>query len=229
MQLLETLNDMFMSPLAAAAALLEDNNDDESAAILMTEDQISVVFAHIPALLALQRQLVVDLTARFVIWRFVFVGLWLVFLTEIDTRFRRMDVWLPNRDMSSSNVCDGLGDIFLRYAPFFKVYAELISSQETSRNTLSRLLQTNIALRTFVTRAQADKRCRERRLESLLRAPFAHFVSYASRLDRLARHTPIKHSDRESLEAASAAIESIGSKIESQLSERAARGNILLS
>ncbi len=114
----------------------------------LSEADVETVFAHIPAIVALHRQLLADLTARMDDWGAAgrhasTSGSTAAPPSSSSSSSASASGSSPSTSTSSS----GIGDVLLRFAPFFKIYAALVVAQEASRATLAASVQTSIPLR----------------------------------------------------------------------------------
>jgi hypothetical protein len=128
----------------------------------LSEADVETVFAHIPAIVALHRQLLADLTARMDDWGAAGRHSSLTHRNESGAPSASSSSLSSSSGGSSASSSassssssasssaassSGIGDVLLRFAPFFKIYAALVVAQEASRATLAGAVQTSIPLR----------------------------------------------------------------------------------
>jgi FYVE/RhoGEF/PH domain-containing protein 5/6 len=95
-----------------------------------------------------------------------------------------------------------IGAVFLRFAPFFKLYIEFVQAHETASRKLSQLLAKNTKFRRAHDNAKALHETRGFSLASLLIMPIQRVPRYTLLIQSLNEQTPHDHMDKPSLNAA---------------------------
>lgn len=89
-----------------------------------------------------------------------------------------------------------IGDLFIKFAPYFKLYAAYIGGHEKALNLISSLLAKNKAFRTVVDKGTKSAGCT---LQSCLILPVQRIPRYELLLNEMLKNTPVDHPDRAKL------------------------------
>jgi hypothetical protein len=105
-----------------------------------------------------------------------------------------------------------IADLFIQFAPFFKMYQVYVSNHDRATEVLKRL-DNNEKFQCFVTKALTDPRAKHMSLASYLIMPIQRVPRYQLLLQELIRNTLDNHSDYLPLKSALAQVTSVAKAI----------------
>ncbi len=129
------------------------------------------------------------------------------FLSEIEAR-------ISNWDLDAK-----IGDVFIRYAPFFRLYNEYCSSYDKAEQ----IYQSSQKNQQFATYLESLVNCPESKglsLNSFLIMPVQRPVKYPLLLRDLLKHTRINHPDYPDIKRALNAMKEINNAVNADLKKR---------
>lgn len=130
-----------------------------------------------------------------------------IFLESVENRVQP-NVWKYNPK---------IGDIFLEFAPFFKLYSEYARSNQAASELLGQLLSTNSKfLKYHDTQLGSEKPS----LASLLITPIQRVPRYQLLLKEILKNTPEDHDDRADCEKALAEVTTLAANVNTCIKER---------
>ncbi|KAL1916848.1 uncharacterized protein VTP21DRAFT_5552 [Calcarisporiella thermophila] len=88
-----------------------------------------------------------------------------------------------------------VGDIFIRYCSYFRLYAAYLKNFPVSISTLERLCKSNAAFKKLLNQCNLDMRLENMPLQSYLLLPVQRIPRYRLLLDALLRRTAVLHPD----------------------------------
>lgn len=98
--------------------------------------------------------------------------------------------------LATYNETTMIGDLFIKFAPYFKLYAAYIGGHERALNLISNLCAKNKAFRTVVEKGTKIAGCT---LQSCLILPVQRIPRYELLLNEMLKNTPSSHPDRPKL------------------------------
>ena len=127
---------------------------------------------------------------------------------------KRLEAWDP--------FTSGLGDLFQRYAPLFKIYDEYSRSYEYATKTIDTQRKSSKVFAAFFEKCAADnaKRLKQSNFESFMIMPIQRVPRYVLLLKEVLKYTPETHHDHEELSTALALIKDVASHINEKIRER---------
>ncbi len=90
---------------------------------------------------------------------------------------------------------DCIGDLFVQFGPFLKMYTQFASNSEEAMRLLRDLQENNSTFAAFTAECMANPRCRGQSLDSFLIMPIQRIPRYLLLLAELKKHTPLDHPD----------------------------------
>ncbi|KAJ2711471.1 hypothetical protein H4S00_006045, partial [Coemansia sp. D1744] len=121
----------------------------------------------------------------------------------------------PPWDPASGRV----GDIFLRMAPFMKMYSLYLRNFRSALGEISGWLGANHNFAQFILQASASPECRGLSFQSYLLLPVQRIPRYKLLLEDLLRHTPDTHIDHQSIGDALRTIEEVAVFVNENIEE----------
>ncbi|KAJ2160311.1 hypothetical protein GGF46_002357 [Coemansia sp. RSA 552] len=112
-----------------------------------------------------------------------------------------------------------IGDIFMRIAPFLKVYSLYLRNFRSALADISGWLSGNREFALFVRRANASPECKGLSFQSYLLLPVQRIPRYKLLLGDLLKHTPQTHVDHASIRSALQAIEEVAAFVDENIEE----------
>ncbi|KAI8319398.1 hypothetical protein GQ54DRAFT_299373 [Martensiomyces pterosporus] len=112
-----------------------------------------------------------------------------------------------------------IGDIFLRIAPFFKMYSLYLRNFRSALSDISRWLSTNPDFASFIQRANSSPECKGLSFQSYLLLPVQRIPRYKLLLEDLLKHTPAGHVDRQNISDALRTIEDVAAFVNENVQE----------
>ncbi|KAJ2725692.1 hypothetical protein GGI07_001060 [Coemansia sp. Benny D115] len=112
-----------------------------------------------------------------------------------------------------------LGDIFVRIAPFLKMYSLYLRNFRSALENISRWLTTNQEFAQFIRKTNANPECKGLAFQSYLLLPVQRIPRYKLLLEDLLKHTPAGHVDRQSIGDALRAIEEVAEFVNENIQE----------
>lgn len=131
-------------------------------------------------------------------------------ITELNTTFFNdlMERMTECREKGARGVYDAcVGDLFLSFTPYFKMYTEYCSNHEGANDLIATLSKRSTKIQEFLSSTQEDSLSNDT-LTSYLILPIQRIPRYSLLLRELKKRTPEDHRDAEALNQA---LESVGS------------------
>lgn len=125
-------------------------------------------------------------------------------LELLKTLEARMAEWTP---------LQVVGDIFVQYAPFFKLYTQYCSGYAGALDTLQALRRSDAAFARFLKTAQEDPIAQNLDINSFLIMPVQRIPRYSLLLEELLKVTPDTHPDHTPLLKAIALVRDVASHV----------------
>ena len=88
-----------------------------------------------------------------------------------------------------------VGQIFINYSSFFKMYMQYLSNFEVALTRRAELMCKNKKFLNFLDKAEKDSRCRNMGIESFLVTPVQRIPRYRMLLEQILKFTPESHED----------------------------------
>lgn len=88
-----------------------------------------------------------------------------------------------------------VGQIFIKYSSFFKMYMQYLSNFEIALTRRAELMCKNRKFLNFLEKAEKDSRCRGMGIESFLVTPVQRIPRYRMLLEQILKCTPKQHED----------------------------------
>ncbi|KAL6051201.1 hypothetical protein QOT17_019340 [Balamuthia mandrillaris] len=107
-----------------------------------------------------------------------------------------------------------LSDILLSVFPFMKIYSQYCTRQDKATELRLKLVKENSKFKSFLKKAQQNKRCNNQDLGSFLIMPIQRIPRYKLLLQELLKCTPEEHADHKGLVKAFEIMDSIATFIE---------------
>ncbi|KAJ1816990.1 hypothetical protein LPJ75_001848 [Coemansia sp. RSA 2598] len=158
---------------------------------ILTRKQVRQMFANFPDIITLSRELLSQLESRL----------------GADAS--------PPWDAETGRV----GDIFLRIAPFLKMYSLYLRNFRGALADISRWLSTNQEFARFIQLAGSSPECKGLSFQSYLLLPVQRIPRYKLLLEDLLKHTPHGHVDRQSIGDALRTIEDVAAFVNENIQE----------
>lgn len=92
-----------------------------------------------------------------------------------------------------------VGQIFINYSSFFKMYMQYLSNFEIALTRRAELMCKNRKFLNFLEKAEKDSRCRGMGIESFLVTPVQRIPRYRMLLEQILKYTPDSHADHVNL------------------------------
>ena len=99
---------------------------------------------------------------------------------------KRLENWVAH---------EGVGDVFLDFGPYFKLYTLYIQNFSTALTTLDNKMKQSEEFATIITTCEQNPRCSALGLRSLLLEPVQRIPRYKLLLESYLKHTPPHHFD----------------------------------
>ncbi|KAJ1947357.1 hypothetical protein EC988_005430, partial [Linderina pennispora] len=112
-----------------------------------------------------------------------------------------------------------VGDIFVRMAPFLKMYSLYLRNFRSGLASISQWLSSNRAFAEFLQRGNAAPESRGLSFQSYLLLPVQRIPRYRLLLDDLLRNTPTEHVDYASITDALQTVESVAAFVDATIQE----------
>ncbi|KAJ1942095.1 hypothetical protein FBU59_003301, partial [Linderina macrospora] len=158
---------------------------------ILTRKEIRQLFANFPDIISLSRELLSQLESR------------------LGTASN--DTWDPAAGL--------VGDIFVRIAPFLKMYSLYLRNFRSGLASISQWLSENREFAEFLQTANSAPECRGLSFQSYLLLPVQRIPRYKLLLDDLLRNTPPSHVDHENIKDALKTIEEVASFVNENIQE----------
>ncbi|KAJ2803329.1 hypothetical protein H4R20_002939 [Coemansia guatemalensis] len=158
---------------------------------ILSRKDVRRLFANFPDIITLSRELLCQLDAR--------LG--------------------PNADPPWDPNTGRIGDIFMRIAPFLKMYSLYLRNFRSALSDISRWLGENHEFARFIQQASANPECRGLSLQSYLLLPVQRIPRYKLLLEDLLKHTPRTHVDHHSIGDALRTIEEVAEFVNENIEE----------
>lgn len=118
-----------------------------------------------------------------------------------------------------------IGDVFLQFAPFFRMYSQYATNFEEVPSYVAELTRSNSRFASFLQTAQTESK-NSLGLVSLLVMPIQRIPRYKLLLETLAKNTPRSHDDWEDLYKALDLVSQVAHKINSDIESQQNRVRI---
>ncbi|CAM9593705.1 unnamed protein product, partial [Phaeothamnion confervicola] len=118
----------------------------------------------------------------------------------------------------SDDTC--FGDLFVRFAPFLKMYVEYCTQHESTASRVSMTAVKNDRFRNLLARARADPKCQGLDAQSLLIMPIQRIPRYKLLLEGMLKNTDKDHPDYKELEKAIEHVSDVASFINDSIKRR---------
>ncbi|KAJ1899783.1 hypothetical protein LPJ81_004071, partial [Coemansia sp. IMI 209127] len=158
---------------------------------VLSRKEVRQLFANFPDIIMLSKELLAQLEAR--------LG-------------KQAD---PPWDPATGRV----GDIFLRIAPFLKMYSLYLRNFRSALAVISRWLSENHDFARFIHEASSSPECKGLSFQSYLLLPVQRIPRYKLLLEDLLRHTAAEHVDRQSIADALRLIEDVAAFVNENIQE----------
>ncbi|KAJ2079967.1 hypothetical protein H4R24_003402 [Coemansia sp. RSA 988] len=158
---------------------------------ILSRKDVRRLFANFPDIITLSRELLCQLDAR--------LG------PSADPP------WDPNTGR--------IGDIFMRIAPFLKMYSLYLRNFRSALSDISRWLGENHEFAQFIQQASSSPECRGLSFQSYLLLPVQRIPRYKLLLEDLLKHTPRTHVDHHSISDALRTIEEVAEFVNENIEE----------
>ncbi|KAJ1989053.1 hypothetical protein GGI25_002822 [Coemansia spiralis] len=158
---------------------------------ILSRKEVRQLFANFPDIITLSRELLAQLEAR--------LG------ASAD----------PPWDPAAGRI----GDIFLKIAPFLKMYSLYLRNFRSALADISRWLSENHEFAQFIQEANSSPECKGLSFQSYLLLPVQRIPRYKLLLNDLLKHTPAAHIDRQSIADALRMIEDVAAFVNENIQE----------
>ncbi|KAJ2387672.1 hypothetical protein GGI23_006221, partial [Coemansia sp. RSA 2559] len=158
---------------------------------VLSRKEVRQLFANFPDIIMLSKELLAQLEAR--------LG------TQAD----------PPWDPATGRI----GDIFLRIAPFLKMYSLYLRNFRSALAVISLWLSENHDFARFIHEASSSPECKGLSFQSYLLLPVQRIPRYKLLLEDLLRHTAVDHVDRQSIADALRLIEDVAAFVNENIQE----------
>ncbi|KAJ2844499.1 hypothetical protein GGI22_006858, partial [Coemansia erecta] len=158
---------------------------------VLSRKEVRQLFANFPDIIMLSKELLAQLEAR--------LG------TQAD----------PPWDPATGRI----GDIFLRIAPFLKMYSLYLRNFRSALALISLWLSENHDFARFIHEASSSPECKGLSFQSYLLLPVQRIPRYKLLLEDLLRHTAVEHVDRQSIADALRLIEDVAAFVNENIQE----------
>lgn len=109
-----------------------------------------------------------------------------------ETFLEKLTARLKLRD-SSNDIT--IGDVFIKFAPFFKIYHPYCNTFEASSKLVGKLLSERSSFAKFLAKASKDPRTLHQSLQSLMIMPVQRIARYQLLIEAVLKQTPPGHPD----------------------------------
>ncbi|CBN80121.1 pleckstrin homology (PH) domain-containing protein [Ectocarpus siliculosus] len=116
--------------------------------------------------------------------------------------------------------------VFLKSAPFLKMYSEYVNNFDTARERLTALERDNSSFSAFLTACEKQKPCRGLHLRDFLVLPVQRIPRYRLLLETILQYTSIDSNMHSAVEESLSTMGGIASKINSDLSLKLKRNKV---
>ncbi|MES1915328.1 MAG: hypothetical protein MHM6MM_007297 [Cercozoa sp. M6MM] len=147
----------------------------------------------------------------------IIFGLNLRFLNDLRSRIDSEEF-----DVTSTPI----GDIFVQFGPFLKMYKEYVNGHDEASTILKTLRENNSKFERWVAEMEARPACGGLSLEAYLIEPIQRIPRYRLLLQEVIKNTVDSHPDMPALEEALGQIKEVGAWINEQVRERENRDKI---
>ncbi|SPR01412.1 DH domain-containing protein [Plasmodiophora brassicae] len=106
-----------------------------------------------------------------------------------------------------------IADLFMEYAPFFRVYGDIIHLLETVGTAIQDLIYSSPEFEQVLKVCREDSRCKRHTLQSILIMPIQRIPRYFLILKAILQHTPENHPERALLQEALALVETVTQQV----------------
>ncbi|KAJ2019792.1 hypothetical protein GGI14_001342 [Coemansia sp. S680] len=158
---------------------------------ILSRKEVRQLFANFPDIITLSRELLAQLEAR--------IG--------------------PGATPRWDPATGRIGDIFLRIAPFLKMYSLYLRNFRSALADISRWLIANQAFSRFIQQANASPECKGLTFQSYLLLPVQRIPRYKMLLEDLLKHTSPAHIDHQSISDALRTIEEVATFVNENIQE----------
>eukprot|EP00474_Spongospora_subterranea_P001508 CRZ01966.1 hypothetical protein [Spongospora subterranea] len=145
----------------------------------------------------------------------VIAGLNRKFLDELSSR---MDRW---------SECQKIGDVFLAFAPFLRMYCSYAIQHEDGNRMLYELRQKGDSIVKTIAGLEAAPECKGNTLESFLILPVQRLPRYQLIFNELSLSTPVDHPDYADIQKAFLQASAVSVQINEAIRDREMSSNIL--
>ncbi|PIA17812.1 Dbl homology domain-containing protein, partial [Coemansia reversa NRRL 1564] len=166
---------------------------------ILSRKDVRRLFANFPDIISLSRELLCQLDAR--------LG--------------------PRADPPWDPATGRIGDIFMRIAPFLKMYSLYLRNFRSALSDISRWLGENHEFAQFIQQASSNPECRELSFQSYLLLPVQRIPRYKLLLEDLLKHTPRTHVDHQCIGDALRTIEEVATFVNENIGENEMTLNII--
>ncbi|KAJ2614196.1 hypothetical protein H4S08_001819 [Coemansia sp. RSA 1365] len=158
---------------------------------ILSRKDVRRLFANFPDIISLSRELLCQLDAR--------LG--------------------PGADPPWDPATGRIGDIFMRIAPFLKMYSLYLRNFRSALSDISRWLGENQEFARFIQQASSNSECKGLSFQSYLLLPVQRIPRYKLLLEDLLKHTPTTHVDHQSIGDALRTIEEVATFVNENIEE----------
>ncbi|KAJ2706918.1 hypothetical protein FB645_001213 [Coemansia sp. IMI 203386] len=160
-------------------------------AAILSRKEVRQMFANFPDIITLSREL----------------------LSQLESRLG------PDANPTWDAETGRIGDIFLRIAPFLKMYSLYLRNFRSALADISRWLSTNQEFARFIQLANSSPECKGLSFQSYLLLPVQRIPRYKLLLEDLLKHTPLDHVDHQSIGDALRTIEDVAAFVNENIQE----------
>ncbi|CAN0181401.1 unnamed protein product, partial [Scytosiphon promiscuus] len=109
-------------------------------------------------------------------------------------------------------------EVFLKSAPFLKMYSEYVNNFDSAQDTLTRLETDNLSFNAFLTACEKQKPCRGLHLRDFLILPLQRIPRYRMLLETILENTEVESTMHSKVEQSLSTMGGIASKIDNDVS-----------
>ncbi|CAM9092140.1 unnamed protein product, partial [Ectocarpus sp. 4 AP-2014] len=136
------------------------------------------------------------------------------------------DPFRPTRPNTSEKGPRQMLQVFLKSAPFLKMYSEYVNNFDSARERLTALERDDPSFSAFLTACEKQKPCRGRHLRDFLVLPVQRIPRYRLLLETILQYTSIDSKMHSAVEESLSTMGGIASKINSDLSLKLKRNKV---
>lgn len=160
----------------------------------------------------------------------------IISLEDFQTLFKTLEsIIVINRDILASlkdrvDSCNDdtkIGDIFVQYAPYLKIYSMYASQYDEINNLSKRLDETNKSYRKLLANLKEDPNAKRRDIYDLFITPIQRIPRYSLLLGSLIDITEEDHPDYKDLVAAKALVEQVADVVNKRIEESNNRSEVV--